>query len=252
MWASFVSELTREIKELMNYRFNLIFANLSLVILFAGFLNYFDGSDPFVIFFMLFCWYFATHSTSMPTYILEDELLDRTLITILQSRTSIIQVLLQRSLIQVVVDTLKAIPVFTILALVTQVKVFAYGGGTFFLLIALSYVIIFALYGVGFLFSGFVLLFKRTSSLVGVLNYYLLFFTGMTLPLEKLGIFRGLATLFPFVDFNQVIVGFMNDQIVWQAVLLILVKGAFYWGSGLVIFHFCLQKALKKGGLFSV
>ena len=108
----FFAEMKRELAEMKKYKFNLIFANISLLILFYSLLKKFKLGNGAVLFFMFVCWYFATHGLSNSTYILEDEIMDRTIVSIVQSDKSVLSVLYSRNLLQIMLDLIKATPLF--------------------------------------------------------------------------------------------------------------------------------------------
>lgn len=94
--SNFLSELKRDFSELKKYKFNIFFAYLQMLFIFLGLTEYIFVEDREVIFYMLIIWYFATHGLAVPTYIIEEEILDQTIINIIQSRTSLFLRLLSK------------------------------------------------------------------------------------------------------------------------------------------------------------
>ena len=90
MLAAIGREFSRQLSEYKQFKVNLLFANLGIFFLITGFLTYFDSQqDTFELFILLFTWYFSSHSITHPTYFIEDEIADRTIINVIQSRRSI-------------------------------------------------------------------------------------------------------------------------------------------------------------------
>ena len=98
MFKEFLSELSRNFSELKKYKFNLIFANLGILLMLYFLVSYLFTDNKEVVFLLLIIWYFATHGLANPTYIIEDEITDRTIINIIQSKTGILSVVVRRSL----------------------------------------------------------------------------------------------------------------------------------------------------------
>ncbi|MHC5250106.1 ABC transporter [Enterococcus sp. LJL90] len=250
MGKFFWYEALRELRELQNYRVNLIFANLSLVVLFWGFTNYFSSGNPNAMFFLLFAWYFATHSTTVPTFIIEDEINDRTIISLYQSKYSIERLVLWRCGVQIFVDTLKAIPLFVLLAFITKASLGDISIWSILSILFLDYLVIIGLYGLGIFFSSFTLFFSRTSSVVSLLSYYMLFFSGLTNERQLSPILKGIADLFPFQELNLLISSILQNQVPTRILLILLAKVVAYWLLGLLIFRGALKLAIKGGKLF--
>ena len=80
-------EFLRQIQETMQFKFNLFFANFSIFIMVSSYLHYFEESqNKFTLFCLLFTWYFTSHSITHPTFFIEDDIYDRTLISVIQSK----------------------------------------------------------------------------------------------------------------------------------------------------------------------
>ena len=79
-------EFRRQFFELGQYKINLVFANLSLLVMITEYLGLFSSTaDVFTTFTSLFCWYMATHGITHPSFFLEDKIQDRTIVSVVTS-----------------------------------------------------------------------------------------------------------------------------------------------------------------------
>ncbi|MEQ3444720.1 ABC transporter permease [Enterococcus cecorum] len=242
-----LSDLTREffrqLQEMSQFKLNLLFANLSIVIMVSGYLDYFTAHQSVeALFFLLFTWYFATHSITHPTFFVEDEVYDRTLISVIQSRKSLVSVLLLKIIVQMLIDLVKAIPLFLLIAFVMKVP-FSHGVAGSLLIFLLCFVVIFGLYGMGLGFAGFSLLYSRTSSVTGLISYFMLFFTGILTQSTNLV----LTYLFPYQYLRRFI---LQPNLATASILSLYV--IIYWVIGLLVFYALFSHAKKKGAIFNV
>lgn len=244
MLTAIFRECRRQISEYKQFKVNLFFANISIFFLVTGLLDYFEKQGhSFVLFSLLFAWYFATHGITHPTYFIEDEILDRTLITVIQSKSSIFGMMFMKMLVQILLDLLKAIPLFSLIAIFQGIHF----PGLYMTIMLFCFVmiIVFAVYGLGFLFSSFVLIWIKMSNMTNLLAYGILLFLGLqevTYPsLVKMGY------LFPFHLLHDFV-----SRPSFLSILLLLAYVLLYWGMGFFCFHICLKIAKKKGTLFYV
>lgn len=242
---SIIRETSRQISEYRQFQFNLFFANLSIFFMVNGLLSYFDGKkDPLVLFLLLFTWYFAVHGLTHPTYFIEDELTDRTMVNVLQSKQSIWGLLVVKIWVQFLLDCLKGLPLFALVAWLQAIAfpTAIWQSGLFFLL---SFAIVFALYGLGTFFASFCFLFTKISSLTSFIADAILILLG----LQELGnpSLHVLTRLFPFYLLENFI-----QQPRFLPVLLVLLYSLVYWTAALLSFKICLRYAKKKGSLFHV
>lgn len=239
----FINEFIRQFREMRQFKLNLLFANLSIFLIIFSYIKYFEERiDTFTVYALLFCWYFATHSITHPTYFIEDEVFDRTLISIIQSKSSIFKILIDKIFVQILLDTIKAIPLFFLLAIFIKLDINDWLKFAFTLMAIILAII--SLYGVGTLISGFTLIFRRTSSISSLISYGLIFFAGILdsnisnhimhyiLPFDQIKLFINTGALI-FI-FN------------------IFCYGLIYWISGIFLFNILLNIAKKKGTLFNV
>lgn len=144
-----------------------------MLFIFLGLTEYIFVEDREVIFYMLIIWYFATHGLAVPTYIIEEEILDQTIINIIQSRTSLFAIIVQRSVIKIIIYIVKAVPLFTVLYFIGDYSKDLFTNFPFIMMVFLIAVI--SSYGLGIIISGFALIYKRISILsVYSLLYFIL------------------------------------------------------------------------------
>lgn len=238
-------EFLRQIQETMQFKFNLFFANFSIFIMVSSYLHYFEESqNKFTLFCLLFTWYFTSHSITHPTFFIEDDIYDRTLISVIQSKKSVVHVLLFKILVQILIDLIKAIPIFLILSFLSNIT-FPASIVEIFVIVLICLLVILILYGLGFCLSSFCLTLNRTSSFTSLLSYFILFFTGILKPFD--GFLGILGHIFPFYTLRE----FIHRPSITE-VLIILWYGVVYWSIGFVLFHIFLKMAKKKGNIFHV
>lgn len=237
-------ELIRQFQEMRQFKLNLAFANFSILVMMMSYLSYFDGREEKpVLFFLLFTWYFATHSITHPAFFVEDEILDRTIISVIQSKKSVIQVLLLKIIVQVLTDAVKALPLFTLIYLGVGIHFSLLRG---IAILGVCLFVVLGLYGFGLLLSGFCLIFSRTSNIAGLISYFILFFAGI-LPIEKIEGITLLSYLFPFAVLKE----WLKEP---QLGLLLMLAGyaVVYWIAGILFFRLMDFYSRKKGNLFHV
>lgn len=239
----FINEFIRQLREMKQFKLNLVFANLSILLIIFSYIKYFeDRIDVFTVYALLFCWYFATHSITHPTFFVEDEVFDRTLISIIQSKSSIIRIIVDKIVIQIFLDIIKSVPLFLIIAIIINLEIKDWA---LFILTFLSIMFsVIGLYGIGILISGFTLIYRRTSRISGLISYSLIFFAGI---LESSVGSNFVHYILPFDEIKLFISTYEMCHI-----FNILFYGAVYWLLGVGLFNILLNVAKKRGTLFNV
>ena len=237
---------------MVKYKFNLIFANTSLIIMFYTLTEYLFVENKEVVFFMLFCWYFATHGMSAPLFMIEYEMYDRTIVTIIQSKTSIIKVLVHRSIVQIIVDVIKAIPLFILLYLIGD---YDFSGLTIlswlYILIGITLTIV-SSYGIGFAFAGLALIYKRAGSFVGIMDYFILFFSGITIQINPNIIINTINYILPFIYLRNTISYIFSNSLRPMAFLPMLVSSVVWVTLGSFSLQKSLDYSIEKGLIYGV
>lgn len=193
---------------------------------------------------LLFTWYFTSHSITHPTFFIEDDLYDRTLISVIQSSKSVFHVLMFKIMVQILVDLVKAIPIFIVLSTLNDID-FPDSILKLVASLAACMLTIISMYGLGFCLSSLCFIFNRTSSITSLISYFMLYFTGILTPLG--GLFGFIGKLFPYYTLRNFIISPS-----YQSVFLIIVYCAVYWSAGTFLFFTLLNIAKKRGSLFHV
>lgn len=250
MFKEFLSELSRSFSELKKYKFNLIFANLGILLMLYFLVDYLFKGNKEVIFLLLIIWYFATHGLQNPTFVIEDEIIDRTIINIIQSKTGVLSVIIRRNLITFLIDIVKVIPIFSILFIVGGLKL------TNFNYIPLSFAIIvlavYIVYALGTLVSSFALIYKRVSNLTSLTYYYILFFGGITANIQSTAIVAINKIIFPFQNARILFENFQNGIIQFNLIWLLLIQAFIFTILAKIVFEYNIKKSLKRGTLYGI
>ncbi|SNU87514.1 ABC transporter [Streptococcus merionis] len=238
-------ELIRQLQEMLQFKFNLFFANFGILIMVSSYLQYFkETQSKFLLFCLLFTWYFTSHSVTHPTFFIEEDLYDRTLISVIQSSKSIFHVVIFKIIVQILIDLVKAIPIFIILSILNNID-FPQNS----LRVAISFMacllVIVVIYGLGFCLSSICFIFNRTSSITSLISYFMLYFTGILTPLD--GVLSTIGNLFPYYSLRNFII-----SPTYKNILEIIVYGIVYWSLGILLFSRLLKVAKKRGSLFHV
>lgn len=250
MFKEFLSELSRNFSELKKYKFNLIFANLGILLMLYFLVSYLFIGNKEVVFLLLIVWYFATHGLQNPTFVIEDEVIDRTIINIIQSKTGILSILIVRNLITFLVDIVKAVPVFLILFIIGDLELgnFNYIPLTFAIIVLAIYIV----YALGTLVSSFALVYKRISNLISLTYYYILFFGGITADIENTTILAINKIIFPFQNARTLFEGFQNGIIEFNMIWLLLIQAFVFTILAKIIFEYNIKRSLKRGTLYGI
>lgn len=92
-------------------------------------------------------------------------------------------------------------------------------------------------------FAGFSLLYSRTSSVTGLISYFMLFFTGILTQSTNLV----LTYLFPYQYLRRFI---LQPNLATASIISLYV--IIYWVIGLLVFYALFSHAKKKGAIFNV
>lgn len=242
-----LNEFYRQLKEMREFLLNIVFANLSLLVLFWGISESLAIQNDSVVFFMLISWYMGVHGISIPVYIVEDEVIDSTLSSIYQSTISFHTILIYRSLIQIAIDTIKFVPLFLVLYFIGPLRI-DFNMIEWFISFVLVYFTVFILYQIGFIFAALAIRFKRFGQVVGVFDYILLFFAGITLiPVNPI-VYWASKVLLPFLNLREILSSIGNSFTI-VPLLILLVQSLVYWLASKTIIDQTLMNLAKNEGI---
>lgn len=245
MLHNYYIELRRSILEFKNFKINIIFANLGYVILFMGLIDFFDNERK-SLFFLLFTWYWSLHGLDSTAFILEDEIEYRTLFNILSSKVSIFSIIAMRNLIQIFMDFIKGCIIFIIIAIVLNMSLNVSLSQFFLIFIFISTTTI-IMYLIGGIIGSFALVYKRISSLSGVLYYVILFFSGIFYEVKVFSV------LFPFTVLNNIIISILNNNKIPMAlVVIICLQSIGYLSLMFLSFKINCRRLYREGKILHV
>lgn len=246
----FLSELSRNFSELKKYKFYIIFANLQIFILAYGLTEYIFVQNKNLIFFMLIIWYYTTHGISYPTYIVEEEIMDRTVMSIFQSKTSLLRVIVQRCIAMVLMDTIKVIPLFTIFYFMGQFEIFMFQNFHWILIVILISII--TSYGLGIFLAGLALVFKRITNFISLTEYYVLFFGGITIDLSNKLLNHINKVIFPYITAKSFINNILDGVFGFHLMCILIVQCILLTIFAVLFFNFMLNKSITGGELYGI
>ena len=123
-------------------------------------------------------------------------------------------------------------------------------------LLAVFCVSLLGAYGMGFLFAGLALVFKRTSSLTNLVFSLMIFFTGAFVGLERLGwLFTATRFLFPLTWgislMRAMLAGDVSLPVLWRSGALVGLSAhsVAYLAVGLGVFAWGCRATRRKGTL---
>lgn len=246
----FLEECRRNLSEMWKYKFNLIFANLGMLIIFYGLTTYIYEDSKDILIFLLFIWYFATHGIMNSSYELENEIYDRTIVTIIQSKVSVLNILIKRATIQIIMDLIKAVPLFLILYYISDVNFYEFKRIDY-IVIAITLGIINS-YVLGLLLSGLVLIFRRVTNVISLSYYYILFYGGLTVDINTPVLSLINNTIFPYTKARSLIEQSKIGSGGLNIIVALLIQTVVLYFLAFLFQKFCLRYSLKKGSIYSV
>ncbi len=107
---------------------------------------------------------------------------------------------------------------------------------------------VFSFYCIGGVFGGLSLYYKRISSILNVVNYFLLMFTGIIGDINSYNVFlRYIIRIIPVTNANILINEILSDHVKLQDVLLFAETVLIFFVGGNVVLNLLIKKAKRKG-----
>ena len=174
--------------------------------------------------------------------IIQKELRLGTLEQLMLSSYSFLKLLIVRLEAKMLIEIWKLLLAMLVIAAIFNIKF--YNEVNFILIITAFLVSIAGAFGMGFIVAGIALVYKKASALVNSISYFVLFFTGVFIPLELLpDSFSLIAKSLPFIWAINTI---QSNQFNYCFVSLVMTS-IFWLVLGCIIFKFCNSKILISG-----
>lgn len=243
-------EIRRAMQELYEYKFNLLFANIGLIFLFTGLLQFVSSDDKEVTLLLMMAWYSGTHGFSNIAYILEDEIIDGTIVNILQSKISLYYVVWMRAGIQLLADFIKSIGVFIIIILLEDIVYQCSFHIMFDMFIGVTIAIL-VTYGIGFCIGSLAIRYRKIIAVAELFYYFVLFFSGVIYNVQNLYVLNGLNMLLPFGSLRNLLTNLYYYERLDTPSLFHLFLLLFVWICvGSILFHAAVKRGLDLGSIY--
>lgn len=250
------AEWTMLIGEIKQYYLNYIFYNTGMVILFFFFFyNYYSEADDTKVLAMLICailWQICTNGLQYLCYLIQDEAMMGTLEQMFLTRTSFFSILFSKIFVNMIFVILKGIILFFICAVLFHKvsMLMSVGLLKYIEIVTVIIITVFSFYCIGGVFGGLSLYYKRISSILNVVNYFLLMFTGIIGDINSYNVFlRYIIRIIPVTNANILINEILSDHVKLQDVLLFAETVLIFFVGGNVVLNLLIKKAKREGKL---
>ncbi len=236
------------------YWLNYIFGNLNVFFLFFGLFFAFsrnsqDDLGKMMFLISLMYWYFGVHAVDLIGILMEEEIEQGTLEQLLMTRTSLAVSLFFRIVAQILFDLFKGIFVFGLCIWAFRIDFSMVFRLNFLAAVAVFFVGLLAMYGLGYMIAGLSLVFKQASAIASVSGTLILFFAGTTIAVERFpAVVQAVIRLFPFYWSNRIIESILRmDDGIWGSALVLLLELVLWIAGGIFCLNRCLDSVYQKG-----
>jgi ABC-2 type transport system permease protein len=252
------AEIVMLIGELKEYSLNMIFYNLSLLILFVGIFYSFNNGiqrESLALLFGLITWQLSSSALNYMSYVVQDESLLGTLEQIFMTRTSIFSVFTSKIIVNFIFSIIKATLIFLICLFIFHAQDTFFNLGILNLhIITIILFTVLSFYMMGLMFGGIALFFKRVDSVVQVITYILLFFTNITIPIESLPeVIKPISYCIPISwEMNCIKLILENNtssNVYYTNLIGLIISSMVFILIGCLSFNKCIKKAKNMGKL---
>lgn len=250
------AELTMLAGEIRQYYLNYIFYNAGMVILFLGlFYNYYHEAQDTKVLAMLICavlWQICTNGIQYLCYLIQDEAMMGTLEQMFLTKTSFFSILFSKTVVNLLFVVLKGFLLFSVCALLfRKIPMLLSASPVKYVWIVLIVIITaFSFYCIGGVFGGLSLYYKRISSILNVVDYFLLMFTGIIGDIDSYNVvFRYVIRLLPVTNANILINGILGNDVKSADIVLFVGTVLAFSVAGIVVLNLLIQRAKKEGKL---
>ncbi len=250
------AELIMLIGEIKQYYVNYIFYNLGMIILFCGiFYNYFSDKNDNLVLAMLISavlWQISTNAIQYYSYLIQDEAMMGTLEQMFLSKTSFHKIIISKTIVNMGFVIIKGGFLFLVCMLFfcKQLSDIHINFIQLLMILCIFSVTVIVFYGIGGLFGGLSLYFKRISAVINVINYFLLMFTGILKdPMTYAKNFAICIRLLPITNANILIGEILANETKKVDILCFVISCLIFLLAGIVGMNTMIKLARKDGKL---
>jgi len=250
------AEFLKRLQEQWHYKLNYFSSIVATFIFFFGLVLVVGGDgDPLLTMVMgfLFWYYGAGIIDEMVIYTVEEAQLG-TLEQIFVTRTPVWAMLISKLIAMVTLSTARVILFLLLIVLVQQDLLHYIGRANWGAIVVVGFFILISLSGVGAILFGLTLIFKRIGAFSDIIQYALLFFSGILVPIEQLpGPLRVISYLSPLTYGVRILESIVIDHRPLRAVIgsgdwwLLVATSCVFVAIGVATSKWCLRKAKIKG-----
>lgn len=234
-----LNELRKLFWEMKHFKHNILFANLSFTFFIIGALQNSSQSNLELVLLMLLIWYISIHGFSIPMLIIEEEILEGTIVYMVLSEKSLFRILLDKCMAQIFYDILKEMIIFIPLAFLLF-KTLPFRGTAILSLIPIG-LSVGITYAVGILIASASLKFKQLGSIPSLLYYFIFFFESGILDITDASL-SPLSFVLPFT--------FLRRFLLYQDSLFILylvIQFCFWFFIARKCYNYFYKEMLQRG-----
>lgn len=250
------AEWTMLMGEIKQYYLNYIFYNAGMVILFFGlFYNYYYEAVDTDVLAMLICailWQVCTNGIQYLCYLIQDEAMMGTLEQMFLTKTNFFAILFSKIFVNLLFVILKGVLLFFVCTVMfDKVSMLASVGLLKYIeIIVIIIITLFSFYCIGGVFGGLSLYYKRISSILNVVDYFLLMFTGIIGDINSYHpVFRYIIRIIPITNANILISEILSDNVKSGDVILFAETVFSFLVVGVIVLKLLIRKAKKEGKL---
>lgn len=240
--------------DIKRYLFNYIMGTIATSIFLGGIYwgtkSLFTTSGQGVTFIGILLWLFASSAISDAAEHLTEERYLGTLERISITKSPILYILIARFIVNFLFTIFRIILIGSILYIIFKPKItFVFlSWGIFLTAFLLSILIIITLYGFGLLIASLGLIFKRTGAVTPILEYLILFLSGIIIPWEKMPrILQFISNLLPMTYGIRSLTALQNNGNFWFCFINCIIYTLIITGIGYTAFHYAINFVKKKG-----
>jgi len=250
------AEFLKRLQEQWHYKLNYFSGIVATLIFFLGLVLVVGREgDPLLTMVMGFLfWVYGTGIIDELTIYTVEEAQLGTLEQIFATRTPVWAMLISKLIAMVTLTTARVILFLLLIVFIQKDLLYYIGRANWGAIIIVGLFILISLSGVGTIMFGLTLIFKRVGTFSTIIQYALLFFSGILVPIEQLPVpLRIISYLSPLTYGVRVLESIVIEYQPFRAVIgsgnwwLLVATSVVFVAIGVIVSKWCLRKAKIKG-----